>query len=164
MRLSEEQISDYKKNGFIIIRNFFDKQKLATIFQDIKEVFALQFQSVLGVPVEKSLGLNNDDFAKLMVELYHNDFTIFSNCSKQAQHLVTLHELGVNPEVLEVLKELGLAKPILSVRPCVLMNNKGLDKGGEKGKYWRLPPHQDWYYSQGSLDSVTVWYPYVPVP
>lgn len=96
-----------------------------------------------------------------MVELYHKDFTIFSNCSKQVQHLVLLHELGVSQQVVEVLRELGLSKPILSVRPCVLMNTKGLDKNGEKGKYWRLPPHQDWYYNQGSIDSVTVWYPYV---
>jgi ectoine hydroxylase-related dioxygenase (phytanoyl-CoA dioxygenase family) len=163
MKLNEGQISDYKKNGFIVLRNFFDKQKIAATFRDVKEVFAIQFSAFLEVSMEQSMNAGEDEFATLMSDLYHKDFTIFSNCSKQVQNLVSLHELGVSRQVVEILNELGLAKPILSVRPCVLMNNKGLDKGGETGKYWRLPPHQDWYYSQGSVDSVTVWYPYVPV-
>lgn len=161
MILNEDQISGYKKNGYIIIKGFFPEKTIRDLFYQIKEVFALQMQHLLGEPLEKSLALGQQEFSDLMYKLYDHDAAVFSNCGKQVQHLVELHELGLSKKLMDVLKELGLAKPILSVRPCVLMNNVKLDKKGAQGNYWRKPSHQDWYYSQGSLDSVTVWTPYV---
>ena len=161
MILNTNQIADYKKNGYIIIKDFFPKVTIDTLFKEIKEVFALQIQHHLGISPEKSLALDQQGFSDLLYELYNKDSSVFSNCGKQVQHLVELHELGLSKKLMEVLKELGLSKPILSVRPCVLMNNVKLDKKGAQGNYWRKPSHQDWYYSQGSLDSVTVWTPYI---
>ncbi|HWB62997.1 MAG TPA: phytanoyl-CoA dioxygenase family protein [Chitinophagales bacterium] len=160
MTATDSQKASLKKNGYVHIKGFFDKQSVAQIFHDVKEVFAIQIEKLLGVPVEKALAMGEEDFSALMIELRKEDFELFSNCGKQTQHLVSLHELGTEKKLIALLQSLGVAKPIISVRPCILMNNVGLDKEGDKGKYWRLPTHQDWYYNQGSLNSVTVWTPY----
>lgn len=163
MVITEQQINEYKTNGFIILKGMFDTDTVKQIHYDTRYVFALQFEETLNIPVEKSINLSENEFSELMFELYKKHFKVFSNCSRQVQHLVSLHKLGVSEELIETLKGLGLTQPIISVRPSMLMNSIYMDKGGESGKYWRLPPHQDWYFNQGSIDSVTVWFPYVNV-
>lgn len=164
MMLTSQQIEDFKTNGLIILRDFFDAELIKAIHHETRYVFALQFEKNLNVPVQKSIDLSEDEFSQLMFELYSKHFNIFSNCSKQVQHLVSLHKLGVSEKLIDTLKTLGLKHPVISVRPCILMNSIHLDKRGEGGRYWRLPTHQDWYYNQGSIDSVTVWFPYINVP
>ena len=164
MMIDKERIKEFKEQGFIIVKDFFDRTDIARIFNDIKEVFAFQIEQVLNIPVKESMALSDEAFSAQLYELNHRDFELFSNCGKQAQHLISLHELGVSKKLIGLLNELGLSKPIISVRPSILINHKKLDKEGEKGTYWRIPPHQDWYYSQGSLDSVTVWFPFVICP
>lgn len=161
MILNQEQLSDYKKDGYIILKDFFPKEVIGSLFSEIKEVFALQARHLLQVPVQQALALDQEGFSNLMYDLYNKDVAVFTNCGKQVQHLISLHHLGISKKLIEVLMELGLSRPILSVRPCVLINNVKLDKKGAQGNYWRKPAHQDWYYSQGSLDSVTAWMPYV---
>ena len=62
--------------------------------------------------------------------------------------------------MLEVLHELGLAQPNISVRPVMFFNNPKL---ATQDFYWKTPPHQDWRSMQGSLDSVVVWVALVDV-
>jgi ectoine hydroxylase-related dioxygenase (phytanoyl-CoA dioxygenase family) len=161
MSMTPQELADYKKNGYVVVRQLFDKKDVASIHRDTREVFGIQFGRLFGTELRHACEMGNEDFSRLMFDLFNQDFELFSNCSKQVQHLISLHELGVSNRLVEVLRELGLQRPILSVRPCILMNSRHLDKAGDRGRYWRLPSHQDWYYSQGSLDSVTVWLPHV---
>jgi len=159
--ITSEELLSYKNNGFILIRNFFNKNETEKLLEDIKRVFALQINFFSNISVESILKNEESRFAELIIDLFNNHPDVFTNCSKQIQHLVSLHKFGVQNKLFEVLRSLGLEFPIISVRPCVLMNSKHLDKDGYNGRYWRLPSHQDWYYSQGSIDSVTVWCPLV---
>jgi phytanoyl-CoA hydroxylase len=161
--ITNQELQNYREKGFILIRNFFDKKETDNILAEVKRVFAIQIHLFSSISIEEIIKKEESCFAELVFDLFKNHFDVFTNCSKQVQHLISLHKFGVQNKLLEVLTGLGLEFPIISVRPCVLMNSKYLDKDGDNGRYWRLPSHQDWYYSQGSLDSVTVWYPLISV-
>lgn len=161
MKLTEQQLNDYKGKGYLLLKNFFAKEQIEKIFHDIKEVYAIQLSHRLGLPVAKTLAMGQEEFSQVMYRLYELDPEVFTNCGKQAQHLMSLHYLGASGQVMDLLKALGMKFPVISVRPCILTQNPKIDKQGEKGKYWRLPTHQDWYYSMGSLDSLNIWLPYV---
>jgi len=75
---------------------------------------------------------------------------------------MSLHTLGASEKVSNLLKQFGLKKPVISVRPVILCQNEKIDKQGSEGKYWRIPTHQDWYYSMGSLDSLNISISWVP--
>ncbi len=95
-----------------------------------------------------------------MARLFQEDLSSFTNCGKQAQHLVSLHRLSLDQRLLAELTELGLEQPNISTRPLLYFNSPRLAK---KEVYWRLEVHQDWRSMQGSLDSMVVWIPLMDI-
>jgi phytanoyl-CoA hydroxylase len=153
--LSQQKISNYLNEGFVIIKDFLGREEINNLRNEAKGVFALQIRRLLGIEVNI---YNDIHFEKLMYKLFELDIDTFMNCGKQVQQLISLHKISTNPKIEEVLKNFGLKFPIISVRPSMLFNSRFLAK---KEEYWRLGAHQDWRSSQGSLDSVTVWFPLI---
>tara|TARA_R110001592_G_scaffold294462_4_gene564286 strand:+ start:9683 stop:10513 length:831 start_codon:yes stop_codon:yes gene_type:complete len=148
--------SSYAKNGYLIFRNFFSEKEMDTILLDVFKIFSIAFDE------EKTndfLDLNNiNKVEKHLFDLFEKDTNQFINLGKQTQHLISLWRLASSEKIENLLRGLDLEFPNFSVRPSMFFNSKHLDKIGH---YWKLGDHQDWRSSQGSLDSVTIWYPYV---
>lgn len=153
--ITKQQLSEFLDGGYLVIRNFFNKEEIAQLRRDVKKVFALQIGSRANIKVDI-----DDDvaFEKAMFRFFELDLETFMNCGKQVQQLISLHRIGTDARITAVLQDLGLDFPIISVRPSMLFNSRHLAK---KEEYWRLGAHQDWRSSQGSLDAVTVWFPLV---
>jgi len=149
-------IKDYKKQGYLLLRDFWDPKEIEEIHLQAKHIFLKQIQNLMDCP--KHVVADDNAFDKLMFNYFNLDVEGFINCGKQVQHLISLHKLSVDDRLLKLLKSIGLDFPIISVRPSMFFNSRNLDKTGH---YWRLDAHQDWRSSQGSLDSVTLWFPYV---
>ena len=145
----------FKKDGFIIVKNFFDKAILTQIYTEARQIFAVQIKRVVGVDVDID---NRDEFEKAMFAFFEKDFPSFVNTGKQVQHLISLHRLGTDPSITSLLKEIGYEFPIIGVRPAMQFNSRYLSKGGS---HWKLGSHQDWRTGQGSLDSAVCWFPLV---
>src|SRR5207237_10044472 len=122
-----------------------------------KDVFTLQMRR-LGIVVSSTP--SEEELEAGMFRLFETDLQTFTNCGKQAQHLISLHRLSLDERIVSALKELGLAFPNIRTRPLLSFNAKRLAK---KEVYWRLDVHQDWRSMQGSLDSVVVWLPLVDI-
>lgn len=142
-----------KEAGYLIIKNFFSKERINKIYTDAKRIFENQFQC-------KNYILGDENFEKNLFSLFRDDITCFINCGKQVQHLVSLHRLGVHGKLVRKLKDLGLEFPNISTRPTVFFNSKHL---ATKDIYHTIPPHQDIYSTQGSVNSVVVWLPLINV-
>jgi hypothetical protein len=114
-------------------------------------VFAAQMMrlGLLSAP-----GVRGAEFEQAMFALFERDLAAFTNSGKQAQHLISLHRLSLDPRITSALGELGLSFPNISTRPLLYFNHPRLAK---KEVYWRLGLHQDWRSMQGSLDSCVVW-------
>ena len=147
----------YNQNGFLTLRKFFEKEQIKRIHDEAKEVFKTQL---------RKHGLDSEDLAveanfnQALYKLFEQDFQEIVNCGKQIQHLISLHRLGTDPGIVDLLKTLGLTFPSISARPVMFFNSKNLSK---KEEYWRLGAHQDWRSSQGSLDAITIWVPLVDI-
>ncbi len=150
-------VNDYRENGFILLKDFFPKEEVERIYLEAKEVFALQMRKLglLGSSIP-----SEHEFEAGMFKLFELDLQTYTNCGKQAQHLISLHRLSLDERIVSALKDLGLEFPNISTRPLLYFNAKRLAK---KEVYWRLDVHQDWRSMQGSLDSLVVWLPLIDI-
>lgn len=150
-------LNDYKENGFAHIKGFFPVEQVEQIYHEAKEIFILQ---MCRLGLVSSRTPSETEFEAGMFKLFEADLQAFTNCGKQAQHLISLHRLSLDERIISALKDLGLEFPNISTRPLLYFNAERLAK---KEVYWRLDVHQDWRSMQGSLDSVVLWLPLVDI-
>ncbi|WP_266369266.1 phytanoyl-CoA dioxygenase family protein [Tellurirhabdus rosea] len=147
--------ANYKQEGYVLLKGFFPADEIAVILREAQQVFAYQIKRVLGETVTPD---DPEALEKAMFRLFKEDLPTFINCGKQAQHLMSLHRLATDPRLVNLMQEVGLEFPTISVRPSMLINSPHV---ASREEYWKLGAHQDWRSSQGSLDSVTIWFPLV---
>ena len=152
--------SFYNRNGYWVLKQFFQKEKVEAIYKDAKNVFLRQFIEKGYCSSQKLEEINLSNFDEMMYRLFEEDFETLSNCGKQAQHLIKLHNLSLSKKILVLLKEVGLASPVISTRPVLFFNHPKLSK---KKVYYKVDAHQDWRSMQGSLNSVVIWLPLVDI-
>ena len=152
-------ITSYKKNGFLLFKNFFDPDEVHKILIEAKKVFYAQFvqKGYVNVPFEK---LDEKKFNELMYRLSAEDLDCLSNCGKQVQHLISLHSLSINKKIIELLHAAGLSNPTISTRPVMYFNHPKLAK---QKVFYKVDAHQDWRSMQGSLNAVVIWLPLVDI-
>jgi phytanoyl-CoA hydroxylase len=151
--MTTDDITAYRRNGYLHLRRFFDRSKIETIRRDALRVF--QMQMSIRDPSRPAV-MQEQEFEQGIFSFFQNDLARFANCGKQIQHLVSLHRLSLDSRILELLNQLGLAFPNVSTRPVLYFNSRHL---ATKEVYWRVFAHQDWRSMQGSLNSVVVWLP-----
>jgi phytanoyl-CoA hydroxylase len=147
----------FRDEGYWLAKGFFDPGEVQTIHDEAKAVFEAQMRRHGLLPAGEA---DEAAFTRAMIRLFETDLAAFTNCGKQAQHLISLHRLSLDERIVAVLKALGLAFPNVSTRPVLYFNHPKLAK---KEVYWRLALHQDWRSMQGSLDSMVVWLPLVDI-
>ena len=148
-------INNFKKSGYVVLKNFFDKSVIEEVILDAKKTFYFQFKR-LGLVKSDFEDIDPQDFDKAMVEFFNMDLGAFINCGKQVQHLISLHRISLTQEIKNILTKLGLQFPVISTRPVLFFNHKNLSK--EK-VYYKVEAHQDWRSMQGSLNSIVIWLP-----
>src|SRR5215217_7280713 len=146
----------FNKDGYVLLRDYLDKDVIKTIYTDARKIFAAQIKRVTGKSVDID---DRDAFENAMFEFFEKDFNAFVNTGKTVQHSFSLHRLGVDPKIEDVLKQVGLSSPIIGARAAMQFNSRFLSKDGSK--HWKLDAHQDWRTGQGSLDSTVIWFPMV---
>ena len=147
----------FNKDGFLILRGALDQEVVGTIYKEAREIFAVQIKRVTGQAVDID---DRDAFENAMFEFFEKDFDAFVNTGKTVQHSISLHRLGVDDQILNLLKQVGISRPVIGARPAMQFNSRFLSKDGSK--HWKLDAHQDWRTGQGSLDSTVIWFPMVP--
>ncbi len=135
---------DYLKNGSHFEKNFLE---VGQIKSAIKNIF-FNYCNESG------------DLDKILINLYKTDINGFLGCAKLCQMLPELISLSVSSKLIEKLKELGLKNPVVNTRPLLSFSSKHTAKNED---YWKIPAHQDWPSTQGSLNGITCWMPLVNV-
>ncbi|TDB68935.1 phytanoyl-CoA dioxygenase family protein [Arundinibacter roseus] len=147
---------EFNQNGFLLLRNYLDKEAVAGIYREAREIFAVQIQRATGRTVDIE---DRDAFENAMFDFFEKDFTAFVNTGKTVQHAISLHRFALDEKIISLLKEVGIEKPVIGARPAMQFNSRFLSKDGSK--HWKLDAHQDWRTGQGSLDSTVIWFPMV---
>jgi len=147
----------YRDQGFVLQKALFAPSEVEQVRQEAKEIFIAQ---MLRHDLVQTDAPSEQEFEMGMYELFKRDLQAFTNCGKQAQHLISLHRVSLEARVIERLQALGVTRPNISTRPVLYFNAQRL---ATKEVYWRLSFHQDWRSMQGSLDSVVVWLPLIDI-
>ena len=151
--------SNYINNGYIHLKDFFDKNLIEEVKTDSQFVFYNQFKRC-NLTEKKIDEIEEDEFNELLFTFFETDLASYINCGKQIQHLISLHKLSLNDKVQKTLKNLGLQFPNISTRPVTFFNHKKLSKAKF---YHTVDPHQDWRSMQGSLNSIVIWVPLMDI-
>ena len=148
----------YKKNGYLLLKSFFQKDEIKKIKEDAIKIFKLQ---LISNGLIKNENVSEKEFEKQLYELFKKNIQAIINCGKQVQHLISLHRLSLDERILGTLNELGIELPNISTRPVMFFNSPHLAK---KEVFYKVFPHQDWRSMQSSLDAIVVWIPLMDVP
>ncbi len=150
----------YKKNGFVVVKNFFSKQVVSKVLEDAKNVFMNQFINKKYITDKHDSILTEEEFNERLYRLFKEDSKSLMNCGKQVQHLISLHRLSLDHKIENLLLKAGLRFPNISTRPVLYFNHHRL---AQKKIFYKVDPHQDWRSMQGSLNSVVIWVPLINV-
>lgn len=134
--------SELKQNGYIVIKQLFNRQQLLKIKSDIFKIF--------------SNYINKDAQDEDIFELFRNDFEGYVNCAKMCHNLLSIHKLEVDSRLISLLEALGLVAPAIAMRPVLFMSSRHIAKNQF---YWKAAQHQDFYAMRTSKDSLICWTP-----
>lgn len=153
--VTADEIESYHQNGYLIAKNLIPMGDIAHIRQEAIDIYKQQLLRRGDNP--KSY----EEFEKDVYHLFRTDLSTFMDCGKHMQHTISLHRLSVCPQIIDVLKRLGLSFITSSTRPVLFMNSKHL---ATKDIYHTVPAHQDVYSTEGSANSAVVWLPLTNLP
>ena len=147
----------YLAEGYVVARGILDRTELASINEEIAELFAIQLRR-LDLPVEP--GSSREAFKTNAVRLLRTDVPTYISTARLTQNLPSVNRLLICDTILDFSRQLGIALPVISTRASIhLMTGDLKIPNG----YHKSPPHQDWRSMQGSLDSIVYWIPTTPV-
>jgi phytanoyl-CoA hydroxylase len=147
--LQEKQL--LKEQGYVILKNFFDKDYIKTLKNKAEDIFQIQFDK---------FGYNRS-FKDNMIRLFNEQNETFINCGKIIQAgLLELYKLPLEDKLINKIKELGIKFPNMCNRPVLFFNHPKLAKSKV---YYKTPTHQDWSSMESSMNSLVVWVPLVDV-
>lgn len=140
------------EDGYVVIRGALNKQNLQMLKAEACDIFVTQLQRH-----KLHIGTFEENMVKLAAQF---PLTLYS-CGKQVQNLWRLHQLMVSDEILVQLKQIAkLRESQINTKPVLFFHNKNL---ASREVYYKVPAHQDYASTQGSLNSVVVWAPLAPI-
>jgi ectoine hydroxylase-related dioxygenase (phytanoyl-CoA dioxygenase family) len=148
-----QTLAQFRRDGFIVARSLIDTGTLDRLAEDIGGVFGRRARAV---GLEQPDPHDHRGISQLLTALFAYDRDAYLSTARQAQHLASVHRLGLARPVLQVVSELGLAVPAQSTRPVIHFMADSLRI---EGGYHKTPIHQDWRSVQGSLDGISIWLP-----
>lgn len=132
-------LKELKDNGFVIMKNFYNKEDLQEVYNEINEIG----RYILDDKFDLSLPFLNT-YREKQREFYLS-----------LRYLTSLKKLSTFSKNINLCKELGL------IHPCIMNScNIRMDTPDNKNLFhW----HQDTTYLLGSLNALTFWIPLTPV-
>jgi ectoine hydroxylase-related dioxygenase (phytanoyl-CoA dioxygenase family) len=146
----------FLREGYVVVRGVLDPAALEAVNEEMAALFAQQLRR-LGLPVDR--GHDREAFLANAARLLAVDVAAYISTARLTQMVPTAHQVMCSAPILQVVRDLGLALPVISTR---LSNHIMSDLLKIPGGYHKSPPHQDWRSMQGSLDSVVLWAPTTP--
>jgi phytanoyl-CoA hydroxylase len=150
-------VQSFAELGYSIIPRAADDALLSLIEKDLADVFHRRARAA-GLDVAHPSSY--DELSSLIVVLKRHDQNAYLQAAKAANHLASLAQLGVSPQVMSLVRELGLVTPTIATRTVLLFMANAL---AIEGGYLKTPPHQDFRSVQGSLNSIVLWTPLADV-
>ena len=150
-------IQDYKADGYYIARNLVPNDLLQTIIYEL-DIILIQQLNRLGDSEKPSHIIQ--DVHKHMRMLHAKDQRSYLQSLRLWPKLFSIHALIMHPNILSMVKSLGIDLPIFQTDPVIHVMAADLKISGG---YYGVGAHQDWTAIQSGLDTITLWLPFMDV-
>ena len=134
-----------EKNGFLLVKDFCVKE-IIHIKKEMENCFELICKR------------KYKDIDKDIICLFKEDISKFLGWTNICQNLLSVHRFANSKKIENLLISKGLRRPVLNTRPLLSLSCKSIAK---HESYWKVPEHQDWPSTRGSLNGVTIWTPLI---
>jgi Phytanoyl-CoA dioxygenase (PhyH) len=142
----------YDEQGWVLLRGFFDMaEDILPIHEHVNHLIDLKL-AALGLTSKEATGKHTIRSADYLAVCAASR-TLGGEIYRACRHLSPLHSLSAKPELLALAKTL-MATDFLNFIPYTAMR---IDQRGEE--QYLFPWHQDYPYTQGSMDGIVVWIP-----
>lgn len=147
----------YRREGFLVARQMVPREQIERVFADMHR---LVVQQLLRFGLPHGSGETAEDVHQDLRRLFTQDLKTYLATLALCAKLASLHELYLHPNIRAFAREIGIEFPVFQTAPVMHLMSKSLRiVGGYQG----FGAHQDWPTLQGSLDTVTVWIPFVDI-
>jgi ectoine hydroxylase-related dioxygenase (phytanoyl-CoA dioxygenase family) len=153
----DQSAAQYRHDGYLIARQILPCASVERVFAHMHRLAAQQLAR-LGRPATAgdSAAAVHEDLKLLFASDLKAYIATLTLCAK----LLSLYELYLHPRIRSITEAIGISFAVFQTAPCMhVMSNSLRIPGGYHG----FGAHQDWPTLQGSLDTVTVWIPFVEV-
>jgi len=144
------------RDGYIVMRGLLPADGIAALLAECRDVVRLQMRRHGIAGADSADGA----FDAALGELFRKSMKSYIGAARLTQYLPSLHRLGADGAIIDLVRSLGVERPVISTRPVVHIVSDALVV---PNGYHRTPAHQDWRSVQGSLDGLIVWLPFVAV-
>lgn len=144
------------RDGYVVARSVLPPRLVADLLDECRDILRLQMRRH-GIAGAARAG---SEFDAALADLFRVAMRSYLAAARLTQYLPSLHRVGSEGPVLDLVRSLGLERPVISTRPVVhIVSDQLVVPNG----YHRTPPHQDWRSVQGSVDALVAWMPFVDV-
>lgn len=145
--------SSYAADGYLLAKGMFPRDEIAAFVRQIHDIFDRSARE-RGIAVKRGEDGRVSD--AVLFELFDRHRPTYVACMRAIQNLPLMFALGCSNRILETVRQLGIAQPVLSSRPIVTLSSR---RTSQHIGHWKTPAHQDWRSIQGSLNGVVAWSP-----
>jgi len=147
----------YRREGFLVARQMVPREQIERVFSDMHR---LVVQQLLRFGLPHGSGETPEAVHQDLRRLFTQDLKTYLATLALCAKLASLHELYLHPNIRGFARAIGIEFPVFQTAPVMHLMSKSLRiPGGYQG----FGAHQDWPTLQGSLDTVTVWIPFVDI-
>ena len=138
----------YRKVGYHLEKQIVPKEEIVLLRNQMIKVFRVYTKD------------EETEFNKLIIDLFRQDTDGFVGCANICQNMIEVCKLSLDQRIIDLVQQLGLKWPSINTRPLVSFSSPLTSKNEN---YWKVPAHQDWPSTQGSINGLTCWMPLVDV-
>lgn len=132
----------YREHGYVVLRDLFRARELRRIERDVLDLWRSRFPRLA----------SRTSRDEILGRPYRDQRAAWRECARHVWDVLSVQRLATAPELARVLRRAGLRHAVLSTRP-----EPRIDMPADAD--YLQPWHQDWRYSQTSVNAVTFWTP-----
>jgi hypothetical protein len=149
--------AEFRDKGFLLLKGFLDYEKeILPIHKEINALIDLKLCHA-GLEPTKSpeqSTIRNEDFYRLIKK----DRALGGDIYRACRHLLSLYQLVSNEKML------SMAGRLMDTETINVLSYVGIRIDVPSEEKYLFPWHQDYPYTQGSMDGLVFWLPFFDVP
>ena len=151
--MTEEVRNLLNRDGFAVVRDFFDKKIIKNLLSDVEMITKAQYTHYFSKRKFPSL-------EDMLIEITRKDPKLYLKTLSAIEMLWSISSIGSAESLINLSKEMGITVPNSPVRPAFHTYHFLIAKELKRNNFYeKTPLHQDWPALRSSFNTLVYWIP-----